>query len=104
MRQILRRLWQDDQGALLATEWVLLATILVLGVIVGMVAVRQAVLSELTDFANGLLALNQSFSFSGTSSCMASASGSAFVSGPCTSIPFKNVGATVCTTAQSPCL
>ena len=42
MRRLFRRLWQDDDGALLATEWVFLATILVIGVIPGMVAVRDA--------------------------------------------------------------
>jgi Flp pilus assembly pilin Flp len=104
MRQMVRKLWKDDEGALIATEWVFVATILVLGTIVGLVAVRNAVLTELTDFANAVLALNQSYSFSGVSNCVGSTAGSAFVSGPCTSIPFKNVGATVCTTAQSPCL
>jgi hypothetical protein len=59
------RLWDDDAGALLATEWVVIATIMVLGLIPGLVAVRQGTLSELTEFGNATMALNQSYSFSG---------------------------------------
>ena len=40
MRQLLLELWKDDAGALIATEWVFVATILVLGSITGLVAVR----------------------------------------------------------------
>ena len=58
MRKLLRRLWIDDCGALIATEWVFVATIMVLGAITGLVAVRQAILSELTEFANAVTSLN----------------------------------------------
>jgi hypothetical protein len=78
-RNVLAQLWEDDSGALIATEWVFLATILILGVLVGMVAVRQALIAELHDFANGLLALNQSFSFSGQSNCTSSTAGGSFI-------------------------
>jgi Flp pilus assembly pilin Flp len=79
MRNQMVRLWEDDSGALIAAEWVFVATILVLGAITGLVAVRQAVLAELHDFANALLALNQSYSFSGQSNCAPSTGGSQFV-------------------------
>jgi hypothetical protein len=69
MRQLMFRLWKDDTGALIATEWVFVATILVLGSITGLVAVRQAVFSELVEFANAVMTLNQSYSFSGQSNC-----------------------------------
>ena len=51
MRRLFRKLWQDDDGALLATEWVFLATILVIGVIPGMVAVRDALNAALLKSA-----------------------------------------------------
>ena len=73
------KLWNDDCGALIATEWVFVATILVLGIITGLVAVRQAVIDELNDFANAVLSLNQSFSFSGQSNCQSSTAGSQFI-------------------------
>jgi len=42
MRKLLERLWRDDRGALLAAEWVFLGTILVIGLVPGMVAIRNA--------------------------------------------------------------
>ena len=63
-------------AALIATEWVFVATILILGIITGLVAVRQAVISELTEFANAVMALSQSYSFAGQSNCLASVAGS----------------------------
>ncbi len=65
MRHVALRLWKDDCGALLTTEWVFLMTILVLGVVTGLVALRQAVLTEVEELANGLLSVNQSGSLSG---------------------------------------
>jgi hypothetical protein len=59
------RLWQDDCGALLATEWVVMATVMVLGIMPGLVAVRQGVLAELLDVANAALGLDQSYGFTG---------------------------------------
>src|SRR5262245_5724770 len=78
MRQLMR-LWGDDGGALIATEWVFVATILVLGSITGLVAVRQAVITELTDVANALLSLQQTYSISGQSNCESSTTGSVFL-------------------------
>ena len=77
MRKFMKRLWADDGGALIATEWVFVATILILGIITGLIAVRQAVISELTEFANALMALDQSYSFAGQSNCLSSTAGSA---------------------------
>ena len=47
IRRFFSKLWKDDCGALIATEWVLVATILVIGIITGLVAVRQAAIVEL---------------------------------------------------------
>jgi hypothetical protein len=72
-----RNLWNDDGGSgLMAAEWLFLFTIVVLGIVAGLIAVRQALISELTESAQALLALNQSFSFSGLSNCAASTAGS----------------------------
>src|SRR5438445_90021 len=79
MRQLMLKLWKDDCGALIATEWVFVATILVLGSITGLVAVRQAVITELTDVANALLSLQQTYSISGQSNCESSTTGSVFL-------------------------
>jgi hypothetical protein len=88
---------------LIATEWVFVATILVLGIVTGLVAVRSAVISELDDFANALLALNQSFSFSGQSNCQSSSAGSAFLDVGSVCIDTARVAATPSGCDSDPC-
>ena len=78
MRQLFWKLWKDDCGALIATEWVFVATILVLGSITGLVMVRQAILAELQDMAQAIMSLDQSYSFSSQSNCESSTAGSAY--------------------------
>jgi Flp pilus assembly pilin Flp len=103
MSKLMLKFWRDDCGALIATEWVFVATILVLGAITGLVAVRQAVLSELTEFANALMALNQSYSFTGQSNCQASTSGSAAIDSQ-NSIPLGSIQPPAASTInQNPC-
>src|SRR5262245_21365198 len=75
MRHMIRNLWNDDGGALIAVEWLFLATILVLGIIAGMVGVRNFINGGLQAFANAVGALNQSYSFCGQISCCSSTSG-----------------------------
>lgn len=98
----MRKLWADDCGALIATEWVFVATILILGVITGLVAVRQAVISELTEFAQAVLALNQSFSFSGQTNCESSTAGSS-ASDTTNTIHEGSVAASTASINQNPC-
>jgi hypothetical protein len=79
MFRLMLKLWADDSGALIATEWVFVATILVLSLVVGLQAVKEAVNGELLDLANAISSLNQSYSFGGSSGCCASAAGSFFI-------------------------
>ena len=102
MARMMLKLWHDDGGALIATEWVFVATILVLGAITGLVAVRQAILSELTEFANAVMALNQSYSFTGQTNCQSSTAGSAATDSN-NSIPLRSVLPIVADVTQSPC-
>ncbi len=53
---------------------VLVATILVIGLIVGLSEVQHAVVSELNDVGDAIGELNQAYSFSGFSKCDASGS------------------------------
>jgi Flp pilus assembly pilin Flp len=76
MRQMLLKLWNDDDGALIATEWLFIVTILVLGIIAGLVGVRNFLNSGLQEFANAVGSLNQSYSFCGVFGCCSSTSGS----------------------------
>lgn len=76
MVRLLCALWADDRGAILATEYTFSLTILTLGTVTGLVAMRQAVVSEMTEIAQAILALDQSYSFNGSSNCAASTAGS----------------------------
>jgi hypothetical protein len=103
MRTLMFRLWRDDRGTgLLTGEFLFLFTILVLGVITGLVAVRQAMISELTETAQSMMALNQSFSFSGQSNCQSSTAGSS-ASDITNTIHEFSVGASTALIDQSPC-
>jgi Flp pilus assembly pilin Flp len=64
---MLRQLLQDEAGFVVSAELVLIATILVIGLIVGLSEVQHAVNSELNDVGEAIGALNQSYSVSGFS-------------------------------------
>ena len=57
---MLKRAWTEDQGVL-TFEWVLLVTLLTIGVVGGISAVRDAILSELGDVAQAMISLDQSY-------------------------------------------
>ena len=101
MRQMLK-LWNDDCGALIATEWVFVLTILVLGIITGLVAVRQALISELTETAQAIMALNQSYSFSGQTNCESSTAGSS-ASDTTNTISEGSTAPSTANISQTPC-
>lgn len=46
MRTMLRHFWQDECGAVVAGEWVFVATILVLGAVTGAVVARHVALTQ----------------------------------------------------------
>ena len=60
---MLRRLWNDECGALIASEYVVFGTILV---IAGAATVRDALATELADFAAAISAIDTGFSSEGT--------------------------------------
>jgi len=59
MRHALTHFWNEDDGVL-SFEWTLLVTLLTLGVVAGLSAARDAVIDELGDAAQAMLALDQS--------------------------------------------
>jgi hypothetical protein len=61
MYQSLKRIWRQDDGVL-SFEWVLLTTLVVLGVVGGLAAARDAIIDELGDAAQAMLALDNSYS------------------------------------------
>ncbi len=82
MKHLMAKLWNDDCGALIAAEFLFVATILVIGIIVGLSAVRSAINIELSELANAFLALSQGYAFSGQSGCCAQTDGSQAIDTP----------------------
>lgn len=75
---MLRKLWSDEAGAIISAEIVLVATILVIGMIVGLKSVRDSVVTELADVAQAIANLDQSYSFTGITGHGASSAGAWF--------------------------
>jgi hypothetical protein len=62
---MLKRLWNDEAGALLSMEVVLVGTILVIGVLTGLTSLRDAVVTELADLGAAISWLDQSYYYHG---------------------------------------
>lgn len=61
MKSLFNRVWREDEGVL-TFEWILLITVLVIGIVGGVSAVRDALITELGDVAEAMVALDQSYS------------------------------------------
>jgi hypothetical protein len=60
MKQFCLHVWRDDQGVL-TFEWVALLTLLVIGVLGSVGAVRDAISIEMADVAGAATAVNLSY-------------------------------------------
>ena len=60
MPQCMSAIWREDDGVL-SFEWVLLTTLVVIAVIGGLAAARDAITDELGDAAQAMLALDNSY-------------------------------------------
>ena len=62
---LLRRLWRDDKGVVASTDIILLTAILGIGLIVGMVVMRNQIVQEFTDIGTAIGFLNQTYAYTG---------------------------------------
>lgn len=62
---MLKAMWNDENGAIVSIEMILIITIAVLALIVGWTEVAAAVNSELDDISNAIGKFDQSFFFTG---------------------------------------
>ncbi|MCA9004571.1 MAG: hypothetical protein KDA70_04800 [Planctomycetaceae bacterium] len=76
--KMFQQFWNDENGFVVSTELVLIATVLVLGMIVGLTTLRDQVIAELADVAAAFSNSNQSYSFSGITGHSSSTAGSLF--------------------------
>jgi Flp pilus assembly pilin Flp len=83
MRQLFLKLWNDDDGFVIALEYILIATIIILGLIAGLASIRDAVNSELSELGNSFMALSQGYVLCGHSACCAMVDGSQACDTPC---------------------
>ena len=82
MPELFSKLYDDDCGALIATEFLFVATILVIGIVLGLANVRSAINAELSEIGNAVLALSQGYTISGQSGCGAQTDGSQAIDTP----------------------
>lgn len=66
MTTLFTRLLSDENGFLMSAELILIATILVIGLVVGLTEVSFAINNELEDVASAFSSMNQSYSASGS--------------------------------------
>jgi Flp pilus assembly pilin Flp len=76
------RFWSDDDGAILAIEWLFYVTIIVLGLVVGYTGLRDAVVTELTETGNAIMALSQGYIIQGVTGAGGSTDGSQAIDTP----------------------
>ncbi|ADB15770.1 hypothetical protein Psta_1087 [Pirellula staleyi DSM 6068] len=60
MKNCFARMWKEEDGVL-SFEWVLLVTLLTIGIVSGLAGARDAIIDELGDVAEAMLALDQSY-------------------------------------------
>jgi Flp pilus assembly pilin Flp len=82
MRKLIYHLWHDDTGAIIAAEYLFLATILVIGILIGFASIRDSINTEFAELGNGFLALSQGFVLSGQSGCCSLTDGSQSIDTP----------------------
>ncbi|WP_240928047.1 hypothetical protein [Thalassoroseus pseudoceratinae] len=63
--QLVRQFCHDENGFIVSAELVIIATLLVIGLVVGLSEVQHAVVSELNDVGDAIGQLNQSYYFGG---------------------------------------
>ena len=77
---MIRKLWNDDAGFIVSSELILVATIVVIGMIVGLTAVRNQAVQELVDVGQAVGSMSQSYAYSGTQQSQQSwTDGTAFI-------------------------
>ncbi len=68
VKTLIKRIWIEDQGVL-TFEWVLLITIVVIGIVGGVSAARDAIIDELGDVAGAVVSVDQSYTVT-TDACL----------------------------------
>lgn len=65
MSKHFKTLWSDENGFVVSTELMIVATILVIGLIVGMAQIRNQLVQELSDVGTAISNFDQSYAYTG---------------------------------------
>ena len=60
MNTLPKRIWREDDGVL-TFEWILLITVIVIGIAGGLSAARDAIIDELGDVSGAVVSVDQSY-------------------------------------------
>lgn len=72
------QLWKDESAFVVSTELVVVSAILVLGMMVGLVSLRDQVIQELGDVGAAVAVLQQGYSWAGITGHTSEVAGSGF--------------------------
>jgi hypothetical protein len=72
MKNLLKSFVCGEEGFLMSTEGVLIGTVAVVGMLVGLVAVRDSIILELQDFGSAVGAMNQDYIYAGVTDAQGS--------------------------------
>lgn len=78
MKSIFVRLRRDEAGFVISSELIFIMTIVVIGLLTGLVTVRDQVITELADVADAVSEVDQSYSFAAITASIGSVAGSSF--------------------------
>jgi hypothetical protein len=76
---VMKRLWNDEAGFIVSMELMIVATVVVLGMLVGLVAIREQLVQELADVAEAISEFNQSYSYAAVIGHSSSTGGADFI-------------------------
>ena len=76
LRSLFVQLWNDESGAVVATEYLMLGSIVALGSAAGMAEIRDSMIDEYKDLGQSIRETRQSYSIPGQRGGAAKTSGS----------------------------
>jgi len=82
LRKLFVRLWKDESGAVIATEYLMLGSIVALGSATGLATMRDSVADEFGEFGNAVRDTRQAYSIPKTRGGNGSAGGSVATNTP----------------------
>jgi hypothetical protein len=83
MKRTLHAIWTQDEGVL-SFEWVLLATLLTVGIVSGIAGARDAIIDELADVAEAAINIDQTYTVAAFNEPPITAPGFSFTDTPTT--------------------